>query len=432
MTVTDPCSATTLSIDPSILSSLSIQVNIGYGAHTETLDAALGSKVTTSPVVGAGICPGIVFAVQDAAGAAADPAIFSVSGNDFVTSSNDLTHAGTYSLVLVANFNGYSNTATLPFDVVLIDRCLLGTLSFITPLSSFTTSTYSLYKTPLVLSTDETEVAESETTAPCPLYQFDVLNQVDDSIADSLVFTQAAVGVNGFELTIDSSDTSKVGTYNLKLRTKYAGSYTNKDEVLFDVVIDDTCQSATLTMDPSLPTVYSYDIGYGDQVIQYLQTDVTTSDLSACPQFAFDVLNQDGTPLDPSLFAFSSVDSKLTVTDPNDLAMADTYPLRVEARYAGDASHYTIVATHAFSIVLIDKCIAGTLTISSSILTHGPSVTYNVLDPAYTLTLDPSQVAESETTAPCPSIVFSWENTDTTAVNAAIFSYDDASRVFLA
>ena len=72
----------------------------------------------------------------------------------FETESFDLTKAGVYQLKIIANFDGYSNTAELDFDMTLVDTCLLGTFTF-TPLE-FITTTYSILTPAITLHTDQT------------------------------------------------------------------------------------------------------------------------------------------------------------------------------------------------------------------------------------------------------------------------------------
>ena len=63
--MTDPCGATTLSIDSLIFSSLSISYNIGYTAHVETLDVTLGNHITEYPSVTGFGCPSLELSFED-------------------------------------------------------------------------------------------------------------------------------------------------------------------------------------------------------------------------------------------------------------------------------------------------------------------------------------------------------------------------------
>ena len=115
-------------------------------------------KVTASPDVSSFGCPNIVFQVQTQAGGAIDAAVFTFDAvaRTIETESFDLAKADNYPLKLIANIDGYSNTAELDFDMTLVNLCLIGTFAF-TPLD-FTATTYSIYTTAITLHTDQAEV----------------------------------------------------------------------------------------------------------------------------------------------------------------------------------------------------------------------------------------------------------------------------------
>ena len=48
---------------------------------------------------------------------------------EFEVATTDLSKAGTYPLTLIANINGYTNIATLLFEVILINPCLAGSFN---------------------------------------------------------------------------------------------------------------------------------------------------------------------------------------------------------------------------------------------------------------------------------------------------------------
>ena len=125
----DPCAATSLSIDPSILSNLAIDYTINAPPWVENLDI---NKVTSLPDVSAAGCPAILFSFEDTnTGGAIDQALFTYDpiAESFETSSNDFLDAGTHQLRLITNFNGYTNTAFLDFTVTLNDPCSAATLT---------------------------------------------------------------------------------------------------------------------------------------------------------------------------------------------------------------------------------------------------------------------------------------------------------------
>ena len=110
--------------------------------------------------------------------------------------------------------------------------------------------------------------------APCPFLEFEVVNSIDNSIADPAVFTQQNTGTTDFDLTIETSDIAKISSYSLLVRVKYSGGlYTVIQDSSFTVIIDDPCQIAVLSLNSlftstELVAAYFYNIGYGDQSIE--------------------------------------------------------------------------------------------------------------------------------------------------------------------
>ena len=91
-------------------------------------------------------------------------------------------------------------------------------------------------------------MVESETTAPCPILEFDVVNFGTQDDADSTVFTQINTGSTDFDLTIETSDTAKTSPHSLTVRVKYEGViYTITEDVHFTITIDDPCQTSVLS-----------------------------------------------------------------------------------------------------------------------------------------------------------------------------------------
>ena len=113
VTLVDTCATTVLSIDSTMLSSLSIKYNIGDNSHVETLD---DSKVTAFPsVIG---CPDLEYTFRAQDNGPIDGTVFSYSGaltKEFTTYSVDSVVADIYPLRLIVNFIGYTNSAVLDF-----------------------------------------------------------------------------------------------------------------------------------------------------------------------------------------------------------------------------------------------------------------------------------------------------------------------------
>lgn len=79
--------------------------------------------------------------------------------------------------------------------------------------------------------------------------------------------------------------------------------------------------------------------------------------------------------------------TQLDFIDPGDLTKAGIYPMKAYARYdgtdGGDSTHYTQYATLDITVILVDMCEVGTLTILPSIFPDGSQIVYNIEDPAY-------------------------------------------------
>ena len=135
VTLIDPCSTATLSIDSTILSSTSISYDIGYPMITETLDDTLGNKVTASPSITGVTCPPIVFSFKYQNGATMDSAVFTYTPATLefdIFYDTDMSKVGVYSMRLIANFATYTNNDKLDFTVTLNDLCITSTLTIAT------------------------------------------------------------------------------------------------------------------------------------------------------------------------------------------------------------------------------------------------------------------------------------------------------------
>ena len=62
------------------------------------------------------------------------------------------------------------------------------------------------------------------------------------------------------------------------------------------------------------------------------------------------------------IFSYDSDLSQFTTYN-EDIANADTYPLRIKVRYEGEPTHYTTFGTLDFNVVLVDPCITADLTL---------------------------------------------------------------------
>ena len=217
---------------------MAISYDIFDPTQIETLDV---TKVTSTGSVN---CPAYLFTFTDQSNAAIDGAIFTYDepNLEFETASTDLAKAAAYPLRLSVRYDGdaahYTTFGQKDFTITLVDPCIAATLTVNAAILTSTSITYALYNPAdsQVLSTSN--VSSDEVTATCPAIELDVLNS-DGSALDSAVFTFTS-GTSTFE--IESSDISKLATYNLKVTAKYTGAtYINIYELLFTVIVADAC-----------------------------------------------------------------------------------------------------------------------------------------------------------------------------------------------
>ena len=202
----------------------------------------------------------------------------------------DLAKAAAYPLRLKVRYDGdaghYTNFGTLDFTVTLVDPCIAATLTVNAAILTSTSIAYSVYTTADSQTLSTSNVSSTETTATCPAIELDILND-NGTAFDSSVFTfTSGTGI----FAIETSDTGKVGTYNLKVTAKYTGvAYTNIAELLFTVIIDDPCQTATFTVDPTILTslAISYDIFDPTHIETLDYAKVTSTGSVDCPGYLF-------------------------------------------------------------------------------------------------------------------------------------------------
>ena len=79
--------------------------------------------------------------------------------------------------------------------------------------------------------------------------EFSIVNSADDSTIDSAVFTTTLSGGVGDnqKLSTYTTDSAKVGTYNLRVKAWFTSYNTNVHYKDFTIVIADGCESPTLT-----------------------------------------------------------------------------------------------------------------------------------------------------------------------------------------
>ena len=142
-----------------------------------------------------------------------------------------------------------------------------------------------------------------------------------------------------------------------------------------------------------------------------------------CPAIVKEVVNaSDESALDFSVFTYNALASTLT-TQTNDITKDGEYYLRVKAYYVG----YTNVTPFDFMIEVDDTCKDAALTVFFDPLDNFFDFGF---EPSVSV-VDPDLVDSSETEVTCPSVVFDIVNTDGSAIDDTIFTYDDAAKEFL-
>ena len=109
------CESATISIDSTILSSLTIHYDVSYAAHIETLDPA---KVFATPVPQTA-CPNKVLAIYDGSGSSINPSAFTFDPltNEFTVFTLDSSLVGVYNMRIIGRFDGLAANGELNFQV---------------------------------------------------------------------------------------------------------------------------------------------------------------------------------------------------------------------------------------------------------------------------------------------------------------------------
>ena len=106
----------------------------------------------------------------------------------------------------------------------------------------------------------------------------------------------------------------------------------------FDVVLVDTCATASLSIDPTIlsSTSLIYNIREA-MLVETMDPNLVIASpppLTPCPptEFAFD--DQTGSPIDPSAFSYDIASSEFRIYS-TDYGIAAIYPLRLTVKYQG-------------------------------------------------------------------------------------------------
>ena len=75
--------------------------------------------------------------------------------------------------------------------------------------------------------------------------------------------------------------------------------------------------------------------------------------IAPCPAIALDIINADTTAIDPDVFSFDPSTFAFSIQT-DDLSKDGLVDLKIQAKYEG--IKYTHIATHDFTVDLIDTC----------------------------------------------------------------------------
>ena len=166
----------------------------------------------------------------------------------------------------------------------------------------------------------------------------------------------------------ESSDPSKANTYLYKIIANYDG-YTNTDTLDFTVIVtEDPCATTSLSIDSAMflqfPLI-TYNIKDAahvetfDNTLGNYVTSIPDVSGSGCPVIVFELLDQTGGALDPTVFSYNLAMAFATYS--TDFGKAAMYDIRLTANFIG----YTNAAALDFDVLLLDVCAETTLTINN-------------------------------------------------------------------
>ena len=120
-TLIDMCASATISIVPTILSSLTIHYGVSYAPHSETLDLA---KVLASPAP-LTACPNKVLTIDDGSGGPINSSAFTFDAltNELTVFTLDSSLAGVYNMRILGRFDGLAAIGELHFKVIIGMGC---------------------------------------------------------------------------------------------------------------------------------------------------------------------------------------------------------------------------------------------------------------------------------------------------------------------
>ena len=216
--------------------------------------------------------------------------------------------------------------------------------------------------------------------ATCPALQIDILTNTDGAI-DSSVFTFASN-----ILKVYSTASTKIATYNLKLRVKYTGaSYNTKTSSLnFTVNVVASCKTVALTIDDSkfkadtLGFTITQSIWQSRTALTWADSNVAVKDVLGnamnCGSLVYEFLNSGST----SFASTSEISYDLSTKT---FSMQTDLPASVAStslKLKVSLLSYSVVspAIKDFKVQFINSCEPPTFTTPSSVSTKTYYLTY--------------------------------------------------------
>ena len=155
----------------------------------------------------------------------------------------------------------YTNEASTTFSLEMIDPCSTEVITIQSSILTDPTITYDLYNEAISTHIDSNFIYSSVPAGITCTHQI-VLSMQDYSALDSDVFTYDS---NSGTLWIFSEDIAKLGATDLKLIVESTEFPSVNASIDFSVIIDDPCQSAILTIEPTVVSqshiVYAFNSG---------------------------------------------------------------------------------------------------------------------------------------------------------------------------
>ena len=128
------------------------------------------------------LCPDVVFEFKNTDdGLPLDSSVFGYNAQTLELSifTQDVGTVGHYPITMTTYNEGYTNSKTLDFAVVLTDNCIYGNLTIDETILTSLEIHYSIWYETNVQFLNLTKVSTNETVAVCPTVVYDIINRVD-------------------------------------------------------------------------------------------------------------------------------------------------------------------------------------------------------------------------------------------------------------